>query len=75
MLSREAIRFLETEKKTRGKESTSSVVEDIIEECRRRQEPKNSEAAISAYYDSLSDAERQENQLWGQFAETQFPIE
>jgi hypothetical protein len=75
VLSREAIRFLETEKKTRGKDSTSSVVEEIIEECRRRQRPQDSEAAISAYYDSLSDAEREENQLWGQFSETQFPAE
>lgn len=36
---------------------------------------KNSDAAISAYYDSLSDEEREDNKRWGEFAESQFPLE
>jgi len=34
---------------------------------------KSNDAAISAYYDSLSDEEREEDQRWGEFAESQFP--
>ena len=33
------------------------------------------DAAISAYYDSLTDEEIEEDRLWGEFAETQFPLD
>ncbi len=33
------------------------------------------EAAISDYYDSLTDEERKDLLLWAHFAETQFPFD
>ena len=31
------------------------------------------QSAISRYYDSLSDSEREQNREWGDFAESQLP--
>jgi predicted CopG family antitoxin len=75
VLSRETVEFLEAEKEKRGGESASSVLEEIIHECRKRQGGQESDAVISAYYDSLSDEEREENKGWGEFAESQFPVD
>jgi|GEM_PF-1427836 hypothetical protein len=72
-LSPESVNFLEAEKLKRGQESASSVLEEIIHECRRKEDTTNIDAAISAYYDSLSDQEREESKHWGEFAESQFP--
>ena len=72
-LSLDSARFLETEKRKRGRESASAVLEEIIHECRCRQDTSKIDAAISAYYDSLTDEDREENRSWGEFAETQFP--
>jgi hypothetical protein len=33
------------------------------------------EAAISAYYGSLTGEEREEDRRWGEFAESQFPLD
>ncbi|HWZ44931.1 MAG TPA: hypothetical protein VNW97_15760 [Candidatus Saccharimonadales bacterium] len=75
MLSRDAVDFLEAERNKRGGESASLVLEEIIHECRRRQDTKNVDATISAYYDSLSNEEREEDKRWGEFAESQFPMD
>jgi len=72
-LSREAVAFLETEKQKRGRESTSVVLEELIQECREKGDTKKLNIAISGYYDSLTDEERDENSRWGEFAESQFP--
>jgi hypothetical protein len=32
-------------------------------------------ASVSNYYDSLSEEEMKESELWGAFAESQFPLE
>lgn len=74
-LSREAVNFLEDEKQKRGVQSTSSVLEDLIQERRRKSNTKETDAAISAYYDSLSDEERAEDERWGEFAESQLPLD
>lgn len=72
-LSHESARFLESERRKRGRESASAVLEEIIHECRCRQDTSKIDAAISAYYDSLTDEQREENRSWGEFAESQFP--
>jgi hypothetical protein len=72
-LSRKAVDFLEAEKRRRGRRSASMVLEEIIDDQRRRGHPSNVDATISAYYDSLSEEEREENRRWGEFAESQFP--
>jgi hypothetical protein len=74
-LSRESVAFLETEKKKRGRESTSLVLEDLIQECREKGTAKKIGAEISSYYDSLTDEERNENSNWGAFAEKQLPLD
>jgi len=73
-LSREAVAFLETEKHKRGRESTSLVLEELIKECREKGN-KKIDLAITNYYDSLTDEERDENSRWGEFAENQFPLD
>ena len=75
VLSREAVDFLEAETKKRGRRSASLVVEEMIQDCRRKQHSGSVDAAISAYYDSLSDEEREENKRWGEFAESQLPLD
>ena len=75
LLSRDAVDFLESERSKRGGESASLVLEEIIHECRKRQDTKNVDAKISAYYDSLSNEEREEDKRWGEFAESQFPVD
>lgn len=65
--------FLEAEKRRRHSDSTSSVLEDLIRDYSSRQYPKIGSAAITSYYDSLSDEEQAEERRWGQFAESQFP--
>jgi len=74
-LSRDSVDFLETEREKRGQESTSAVLEELIRECRQKPDTQKIDAAISAYYDSLSDEEREENKCWGEFAESQFPTD
>lgn len=75
MLSPESIKFLETEQKKRGSESASAVLEQIIHESRCKADTSKIDAAISAYYDSVSDEERGEDRRWGEFAETQYPLD
>lgn len=75
LLSREAVDFLEDEKHKHRRKSTSVVLEEIIRDRRRRTHSKSVDAAISAYYDSISDEERIENKHWGAFAESQFPVD
>lgn len=75
MLSPESIKFLEAEQTKRGSESASAVLEEIIHESRCKADTSKIDAAISAYYDSLSDEERGEDRRWGEFAEIQFPLD
>jgi hypothetical protein len=75
LLSRDAVDFLEAERNKRGGESASLVLEEIIHECRKRQDTKNADARISAYYDSFSDEEREDEKRWGEFAQSQFPVD
>jgi hypothetical protein len=73
-LSSEAIAIIEAEKKERRTDSASSALEELLKEARRQKEMAKVAASISSYYDSLSDEEVKEQKLWGQFAETQFPL-
>ena len=72
-LSRAAVNFLEDETRKRGVASVSLVLEDLIQERRKRSSTKSIDAAISSYYDSLSDKELEEDKRWGEFAESQLP--
>ena len=74
-LSRESLKFLAMEQKKRGIESASAVLEQIIHESRCKANTGNIDAAISAYYDSVSGEEKEEDRRWGEFAETQFLLD
>jgi hypothetical protein len=72
VLSEDVLDFLEAEKRKRHSDSTSVVLEDLIRDYSRRYDAKAMSAAITKYYDSLSDEEQAEDRRWGQFAESQF---
>ena len=75
VLSSDVVDYIEAEKRDRHSVSASSVLEQMIREHRHKYQAKKVSAAITSYYDSLSDEERNESELWGQFSETQFSLE
>lgn len=74
-LSAEAVAILEAEKKTRKAVSSSSALEELLRERQRRNEMQQIAASVTSYYDSLNNKELQEQDLWGEFARSQFPPE
>jgi hypothetical protein len=74
-LSSEAIAILENERKERQANSASAALEELLKERRQQREMAEFAASVTRYYDSLSDEEIEEERLWGQFAESQFPRE
>lgn len=74
-LSPESLTFLETLRKRRRASSISSVLEEVIQAFRRREERANIEKSISTYYSSLSDDEVAEQAEWGDFALAEFPLQ
>ena len=74
-LSSEALAILEVEKKERHARSASAALEELLKDLRSRKEMADAAASISRYYDSRSENEAREEQLWGQFSERQFSLE
>lgn len=74
-LSREAIQTIKAEMKERGAVSASSALEELLQERRRQKEMARVSASVSSYYDSLSDEDMKEQDRWGKFTESQFPLE
>ena len=72
-LSPESVNFLK--KLSSSYRSDSEALDAIISETRQKAEKQKVNAAITSYYDSLGDAEREENRAWGEFAESQFSEE
>ena len=72
-LSRESVSYLESLRKQKKRHSTSSVLEDLILQQRQASEMERISAAVTRYYDSLSDGEQTEDRAWGEFALSQFP--
>jgi hypothetical protein len=72
-LSSESVAFLEVMRKRRRAVSVSSVLEDILQAVRRRQEQAKIEQSISQYYSSLSSKDSKELTDWAEFAEIEFP--
>jgi multidrug efflux pump subunit AcrA (membrane-fusion protein) len=70
-LSRESVEYLEREQQQRKAPSTSSVLDEILRENKLALEKRQFEAAMTSYYDTISDQERAENRAWGAFAESQ----
>jgi hypothetical protein len=73
-LSPESVRFLETMRKRRQAPSVSSVLEEIIQEARHELRKAALDQKISAYYDSLTKEEMDEQAAWGEFSMREFAM-
>ena len=74
-LSAESLKYLDEVRKQKKAPSTSSVLDEMIREQKLLAKRQKLGEEITAYYDSLTDEEREENRAWGHFGETQFPRE
>jgi hypothetical protein len=74
-LSRETVKYLESLRRARKKDSMSSVLEDLIRQQQQAKETERISASVTRYYDSLTPEEAAEDRAWGEFAATQFPSE
>jgi hypothetical protein len=68
-LSREAVEHIRKLRAKASSPSLSATLERLIESNRRAQRHADLQAGISAYYDSLSPAESQEDAAWGAVGE------
>jgi len=67
-ISTESVAFLEEMRKKNSAESTSAILEEILQAVRRREKRSSIERQMTEYYDSLTDVEVAEEKLWGEFA-------
>lgn len=74
-LSREAIHFVEAIRKERKIDSASSALDELLREQKQAREMEQTSAAITKYYDSLTEQETEEDHAWGKAAESQFPTD
>ena len=72
-LSRETVKYLESLRKERKKDSMSAVLEDVVRQLQQAKELERISTSVSHYYDTLTDEQMAEDRAWGEFAETQFP--
>jgi hypothetical protein len=74
-LSRSSVAFLKRLRQERNAPSTSLVLDELIQEANACQRRNSAEQAISAYYNSLSNEEKREQEAWGEFAIAQLTKE
>ena len=72
-LSAESISYIKRLAMKHG--SVSAALDHLIREKMMESERQQISAGIRRYYDSIDDAEREENRSWGEFAESHFPRE
>jgi hypothetical protein len=65
-LSNDSVTFLEDLRKKHRARSVSAVLEDLVQNARRQEELRMYEAKTTEFYDSLTDAEREEERGWGE---------
>ena len=71
-LSRASVLYLKELQRARKISSVSRVLDELIREEEARRRRASEEAAISDYYDHLSEPEHREQEAWGRFALEQF---
>jgi hypothetical protein len=75
-LSQESVAFLEqlsaSRKDSRGQESVSAVLDDLLLAIGKDKERQKNEHKIGKYYDERSEEERQEEIDWGKLATGEF---
>jgi len=74
-LSAESVAYLDALRKLRSAPSTSSVLEEILQQVRRTSKRMALEQAVTDYYSSLSEKELGEQAKWADFAWAEFPKE
>ncbi|HKM86213.1 MAG TPA: hypothetical protein VJW96_08390 [Terriglobales bacterium] len=67
-LSPESLAYLDDQARRRKLRSQSAFLDELLLEKTREQRRASLEANVTAYYDSLSDAEVEEDKAWGEFA-------
>jgi hypothetical protein len=67
-LSPASLAYLERETRQRGADSQSAVLDELLREKNLEQERAAFEAQTTAYYDSLTASEIEEDRSWGKFA-------
>jgi hypothetical protein len=70
-LSPNSVEFLEGLQKKHRARSVSAVLEDVVQEARRQEQKREYEAQVTAYYDSITEEEREEERAWGEFSMSQ----
>jgi hypothetical protein len=67
-LSPASLAYLDQETRRRNADSQSAVLDELLREKKRERQLAALEAAIGSYYDEVSDAEAEEEKIWGEFA-------
>jgi hypothetical protein len=67
-LSPASLAYLEQETRRRSADSQSAVLDELLQEKKRERQLASLEASVTAYYDSLPDAQVEEDRAWGKFA-------
>jgi hypothetical protein len=67
-LSPTSLAYLEQQARERQLNSQSAFLDELLQEKSMEQRRAALEANVTAYYDSLSEAEIEEDRLWGEFA-------
>src|SRR5271163_2508218 len=73
-LSPESLSYLEQEARRRSIDSQSAVLDELLREKKREQQLAAIDKQITAYYDSLTDEQVEEQRTWGEFAEQQLAL-
>ncbi len=65
-LSRNALAYLEGIKRSRGAQSLTAALETLVQEQQQREALERLNQEISAYYDSLTQEEMEEQRAWAE---------
>ena len=64
-ISTESVKFLEAHRLKLQSQSVSAALEEILQSARRQQEQELINRALTNFYDSVPDEEREEESQWG----------
>jgi Arc/MetJ-type ribon-helix-helix transcriptional regulator len=65
-LSPKSVEFLDDLRKKHRARSVSAVLEELVQEARRQEQMKIIDEQTTAFYDSLTDEEREEERGWAE---------
>ena len=71
-LSSGSVEYLEKLRKKHRARSVSAVLDEVLLQLRRQDQLNEYEESLKAYYDSLTDEDRQESRAWAAVGEQEF---